>query len=364
MKLINSEIVDFIAAMNHFANRNKQLQNSYPGIPELVEWCSKYEKKLSPFLLNDISLLIEKMTFPSIYLFMIYINTSGIESVDDFLQKLKLINPDELFCNFRKDFLGGKNDEITLELLQDLFLNEGLHPGYDPAEEAELLFIFLQDPENFLQRLYKTYYDFYELAYKPERINLKKLELKKLQWHQNRLNDDSKKYFEQLGVNSFIKSLSEDDEPRLYFSLFSDTSSSSFWGCQTLVIGAGTDRRIINQSARDKSNIFFSCFGDPKRLEILRLTAKRPWYSTELATHFKLKPATLSYHINILVNADLLNIVKGEAKRFYYTLNKKVIKDYLGFVSQDLLGFDNDLKYNSDTLEIKNDRFYKSYLDM
>lgn len=340
MKLINNEIVDSIFAMYHFANRNKRFENNSPGIAELAVWCSEYEKKLSPFLLNDISLIIEKMIFPSIFLFKLYKNTPGLETVEEFLHKLKQIETEEFLDYFQIALLGGKKKELTIDVLHDILVDDGLHPGYDPSEEAELLHIFLQDPKNFFERLCKTYSDFYKLAYKPGRMTMKNLENEKLQWHQNRLDEGVEKYLEQLGLSSFVNSLSEKDEPILYFSFFSDTTVSSFWNIRTVIIGAGTDKRIINCSARDKTDDFFSCFGDPKRLEILRLTAKRPWYSTELANHFKLKPATLSYHINILVDAELLHIVKGESRRFYYTLNKKSIKNYLGFVAQDLLGLD------------------------
>ena len=340
MKLIHNDIVDFIFAVNHFANRNKPNEQHYQGIPELAAWCSEYEKKLSPFLLNDISLIVGKMIFPSIYLFALYRNTPGIETVEEFLHRLGKIQSDEFSAYFQTELLDGKKEELSIDVLQDIFINKGIHPGYDPSEEARLLHTLLQDPESFLERLYKTYYDFYELAYKPGRISLSYLAYEKLTWHQKRLEDGAEKYLEQLGLTSFISSLRENDEPFLYFSLFSDTSISTFWNSRTAIIGAGTDQRIINRSAREKADVFFSCFGDPKRLEILRLTAKRPWYSTELAHHFNIKPATLSYHINILINAELLHLFKGESRRFYYTLNKKSIKEYLGFVAQDLLGND------------------------
>jgi DNA-binding transcriptional ArsR family regulator len=340
MKLINNEIVDFIFAMNRFANRNKPSENNHQGIPELALWCSEYEKKLSPFLLNDISLMIEKMSFPSGYLLKIYMNTPGLETVEEFLHRFEQIKPDELLDYFQTEFLDEKKEDLTIDVLQDTLVDGRLNPGYDPSEEAKLLHVFLQDPENFLERLHKTYSDFYKLAYKPGSITMEALVLEKLQWHQNRLENGAEKYLEQVGLSSFLSSLSENEEPLLYFSFFSDTTTSSFWNSRTAIIGAGTDQRIIRRSARDKADDFFSCFGDPKRLEILRLTAKRPWYSTELANHFNIKPATLSYHITILVNAELLHIVKGESRRLYYTLNKKSIKEYLGFIAQDLLGPD------------------------
>lgn len=340
MKMINDEVVDFIFAVNHFANRNKISESNALGIPELAHWCREYERRLSPFLLNDIALINGKMVFPTKYLFLLYMNTPGTETVEEFLYRLKQVKTEDFIEHVRMEFLARKEDELTIHMLQDVLINEGLNPGYDTAEEAELLHVFLQEPKNFLERLHKTYSDFYTLAYKPGHISLKDIEYEKLLWHTKRLEENPDMYFEQLGLNSFISSLRENDEPIVYFSLFSDSMISSFWNIQTVVIGAGTDQLIINHSARDKADEFFSCFGDPKRLEILRLTAKRPWYSTELANHFGIKPATLSYHISILVNAELLHLVKGESRRFYYTLNEKSIKEYLGFVAQDLLGHD------------------------
>lgn len=340
MKMINNEIVDSIFAIQRFANRNKQLENNYPGIPELAEWCREYEKKLSPFLLNDISLMFEKMVFPSIFLFKLYTTIPGLATVDEFLRKLKQIEPDEFLDFFQRVLLGGKKTELTIEVLLNILVEDGLHPGYDASEEAELLYVFLKDAEKFLDRLLVTYSDFYEQAYRSGKIAMKKIETEKFNWHQKRLDEGIDTYLEQLGLRSFLSSLSGEEDPIVYFSLFSDTAISSFWNIQTVIIGAGTDQRIINRSAREKADDFFSCFGDPKRLEILRLTAIRPWYSTELANHFKVKPATLSYHINILVDAELLHIVKGESRRFYYTLNKEAIKEYLKFVARDLLGPD------------------------
>lgn len=278
-------------------------------------WCEEYEKKLSPFLLNDISLLVEKMILPSIYLFML--------------------------------FKEHPEDEITVEVIHEILVNHGLHPGYDPIEESELLYGFLQDPEGFLNRLHNTYSDLYRLAYLPERAKLEDLYQEKLNWHKQRLNEDSDKYLALLGLQSFLKMISEEGEPKLYFSFFSDKDISSFWSSQTVVIGAGTDQRILHRSAHDKTDTFFSCFGDPKRLEILRLTAQRPWYNTELANYFDLKPATLSYHISILADAELLHIIKGESRRFYYTLNEEKVREYLENVAQDLLGLDHDKKVNN-----------------
>ena len=346
MNLINNEAVDFIFAVKRFADRNKPAEHNYQSITELQSWCEEYEKKLSPFLLNDIALLVEKMILPSIYLFMLFKDHPKIQTGRDFLNLLETVPSDNFLKYFKYNLLDKPDGDITAEAIHEILANHGLHPGYDPTEESELLYGFLKDPSGFLTRLHKTYSDFYTLAYLPGLTKMKDLYQEKLDWHEQRLKDDGEKYLSLLGLQSFLKMLTKEGAPTLYFSFFSDNDVSSFWNSRTVVIGAGTDQRILHRSARDKADMFFSCFGDPKRLEILRLTAQRAWYSTELANHFDLKPATLSYHINILTDAELLHLIKGESRRFYYTLNKEKVREYLEYVAQDLLGLEHESKTN------------------
>ncbi len=340
MKLINNEAVDFIFAVKRFADRNKPSENNFPKMKVLTDWCSEYEKKLSPFLLNDISLMFGRMILPSTYVFMLFAKQPGIDSAEKLLSMLNNVSTEDFTEFINKEFCGNSGDGITEEAIREVLTNEGLTPGYDPMEEASLMYGFLQDPGGFLKKLCSIYTEFYKQAYHPGHGALRQIEQEKYDWHSSKIHENGESYLELLGLHSFVKSISNSGEPVLYFSLFADNAISSFWSTRTVVIGAGTDERILHRSARDKADIFFSCFGDPKRLEILRLTAQRPWYSTELADHFNLKPATLSYHINILVDAELLNIEKGEARRFYYSLNRDSITEYLGYISQDLLGID------------------------
>lgn len=342
MKLIKSDVIDSIFAMYHFANRNAKPENDLPGSVELEEWCRVYEKKLSPFLLNDLSLMVEKMIFPTIYLSHLFFNGEEIVTVEDFIDGLKLLKPEDFLTFIEAKLLRKKKEEISVAELKEILAEDGLHPGYDPSEEAELMLSFLDRPENFLERLINTYSDFCELAYKPVKKDFQNFTEKKLIWHEEQLREKRNEYLIQLGLSSFMESSHMNRETRLFFSFFADTTVSTFWNINAVVIGAATDLRILKSSARDRTNSFFACFGDPKRLEILRLTAERPWYSTELANHFDLKPATLSYHINILVDAELLLIKRGEARRFYYSLNKESIRQYLDYVSQDLLGIELD----------------------
>ena len=96
MKFIVNETVDFISAVKRFADRNKPQDPDYPRSPEIEEWCSKYEKILSPFLLNDISLMVEKMIMPTIYLFHFMWNNKTMDTAEKMLIALKNITTEEL----------------------------------------------------------------------------------------------------------------------------------------------------------------------------------------------------------------------------------------------------------------------------
>ncbi|MGD1822195.1 MAG: ArsR/SmtB family transcription factor [Pleomorphochaeta sp.] len=338
MKLINNEAVDFIFAMNRFGIRNKEIHLEYPSMEEIKEWCIESEKKLSPFLLNDITLIFEKTIIISLYFFIKVHENNNIKTAQDFLSFLDSFEANQFKSDIINRFLDKSINELTVDNIYNQIINDGLHPGYDEREEAELLFGFLNESDNFLNRLKSTYDQFYNFVYKESKDKFKKIETEKYNWHLKRMNDNAINYLKDLGLNSIINEIENVENLHYYFSFFADNDVSALWDSKNIIIGASTDNRIIQKSAKKKTELLFNCLGDPKRLEILRLTSKRPWYSSELASHFNLKPATLSYHISKLVDADLLTIQKGKSKRFYYTLNKETYKSYLEFASQDLLG--------------------------
>jgi len=341
MKLINNEAIDFICAVKRFADRKNPKDPDKQGLMQVESWCREYEEKLSPFLLNDLSLLVEKMIAPTLFMWYLNFKTEVFNSVEELLSTLEMMPLDEFIKGIEK-VLGLKPEDVTdVETLQNIIEDEGLFPYHDPKLEAELLLGFLKDPQDLQKRLHRCYSDFYEQAYKPGKEALQQVIEEKQLWHQNRLDNNSDEYILNLGMENFIKEILEMGEPILYFSLFADSEIIAILYHRVLIIGGGTDNQIRSQSAKDKSSLFLSCMGDPKRLEILRLTAIRPWYGTELAKYFDLKPATLSYHINKLVDANLLNLTKGEQRRFYYSLNKEAVGKFLEFVKQDLIGLES-----------------------
>ncbi len=80
----------------------------------------------------------------------------------------------------------------------------------------------------------------------------------------------------------------------------------------------------------------FKALNDPARRKILKLLAKRgPTNASELLKEFNFTKATLSHHLSVLKNADLIEARK-EGRKIYFSLKTTVLEDLLIFL-KDLL---------------------------
>lgn len=84
----------------------------------------------------------------------------------------------------------------------------------------------------------------------------------------------------------------------------------------------------------------FKALSDPVRRDILELLKDGPLSAGDISSHFDMTGATISYHLKILKNADLL--FETKKKNFiYYHLNTSVLEDIMLWISE-LKGGDNN----------------------
>ena len=93
-----------------------------------------------------------------------------------------------------------------------------------------------------------------------------------------------------------------------------------------------TDRLNINSTIREEFRIdemvpVLKALGDRSKFDILLYIKNRPSYGSEIAKHFSLTTATVSHHMNKLLQ---LRLVQAELKdgRLYYQVRKDVIQDF------------------------------------
>lgn len=78
---------------------------------------------------------------------------------------------------------------------------------------------------------------------------------------------------------------------------------------------------------------------DPTRREILNLLKKGRMSAGEIVEHFEVTGASISRHLSVLKDADLIRDTR-EGKFIYYDLNASVLEEILLWIS-DLKGVDS-----------------------
>jgi DNA-binding transcriptional ArsR family regulator len=84
----------------------------------------------------------------------------------------------------------------------------------------------------------------------------------------------------------------------------------------------------------------FKALSDPVRRQILELLKGGPLSAGEIASHFSMTGATISYHLKILEQSDLI-FGRKEKTFIYYQLNTSVLEEIMLWIST-LKGGDPD----------------------
>ena len=78
------------------------------------------------------------------------------------------------------------------------------------------------------------------------------------------------------------------------------------------------------------ANSAFRAIGDPTRREILRLLRKGEMNAGELAARFDITKPTLSHHLSILTDADLV-ARRRDGQTIWFSLNTTVLEDLVAW---------------------------------
>ena len=80
-------------------------------------------------------------------------------------------------------------------------------------------------------------------------------------------------------------------------------------------------------------NLLFKALSDPTRREILRLLRRGDLSAGEIADHFPITKASVSHHLNLLKQADLVQDER-RGQNIIYSLNTTVFQDVLSWLLQ------------------------------
>ncbi|HKH61525.1 MAG TPA: autorepressor SdpR family transcription factor [Flavitalea sp.] len=86
-------------------------------------------------------------------------------------------------------------------------------------------------------------------------------------------------------------------------------------------------------------NVLFKALNDPTRREIVELLKRKDMTAGEIADHFNISKPSISHHLDLLKQADILSSIKN-GQFIYYSLNATVLDEIIAWI----LGLQNKKK--------------------
>ncbi|QSO47340.1 winged helix-turn-helix transcriptional regulator [Alicyclobacillus mengziensis] len=106
--------------------------------------------------------------------------------------------------------------------------------------------------------------------------------------------------------------------------------------CDYVRIGTRTPELIVHQDDRKVVDSFRKVLSDKQRMTIMELLAGRPWYGQELAQQLGISAASISHHMSLLLDLNLVHIERSE-HRVYYKLQQHRLVELFEMLQRSLL---------------------------
>ncbi|NLY66586.1 MAG: winged helix-turn-helix transcriptional regulator [Tissierellia bacterium] len=288
---------------------------------KVKEWLKYIDDNISPIFRNDL-IFISTITIDMIDVAVKIILEEDLKEPLILIEYLKSLEANELIRLIFNRF------DIDLPFnSDDVLIKNALMNRYD--EERALNFILIKNhPEEYKNKVIEVYETFYRLYYEPFEEKVYKFMEEKCRKHNELFQKDPIDFLNTIGLADYTEFITKEKKLRMIESFYIDLGLFHYYVDDTFVIlfGHSIEHKFNHKLNQEQCINLFKALSDETRLEIIKITSKRPWYNRELADYFNLSTATLSYHLNLLLNLGILNFEPSIKNRYYYTTNKKNLK--------------------------------------
>ncbi len=244
--------------------------------------------------------------------------------LNDFIKAVKQITLDEAssFLISSNYDIGYSNSPVTdsyhklTELLSQSILPE--------KGRQERLKEFSKSPEK-LNNLKNTVMTFYSDIYLKIKSKIDELCLQGVALYSQINSENSKSFYKHYlgGINELT------DEDYVHISFFSQLGvhyyQSKWQKKHCVILGIRNCDLVSNISSFHQISYFHKVFSDAKRLELITLISQKPYFGQELAAKLNLAPSTTSYHLNLLMDLNLI-ITTRINKKVFFSFNQEEYK--------------------------------------
>lgn len=263
-------------------NKDRHLQyfeqNSYQCKSNIVELCNEAESDISRYLYKDLKFFAEE-------------EFSIIDKLLERVSSSEYLSDIELFLQWLEEgsyisYLQQEYEENTSRIRKEM------------KEDLKDLLYHQKELKVRLQFVIKTFYETSFLA------------------AQSKVYDVLQEYFAQINFD-------EDKKEKRYYSYMQEIGVTRF--SEFKVEGLFEQQVIKQKKVQKEMFIKLKVIAEDTRFELLKKLSIRPHYGAELANQLQLSTATISHHLNCLMDINIVFVSKNQ-NRQYYMLNKEELE--------------------------------------
>lgn len=352
LHLCFNPLIEFIITMQTVAREHslqETIQNHQVLIdPDYMDWAGQMRSKLSRYLQQELTYFIGDDHFHCQFdfVFIQLFKEHPDASVEKFITLFQQLTETEILATmvesvFRDRLKGLLGENIEWDYVKqspDAMLT---HMRQWPSETEEIkdkLIECLEHPKETKRRYESMIEQIYENIYKPfaERIHMKcKAGIKK---YELLFSEDLERNF---GSVVKLDPSAIDRTTNVHISFMGqvtmnyerdDRAGYRDW----IILGINNDRHFLEDVEREIIEKFLKVLSDKRRLEIVDLLLTKAWYGHELAHELNLTPAAISYHMNFLIEIDLVKLTRSD-NRLYYSLDKEKVRSLFDQAKKSIL---------------------------
>lgn len=322
MDIRYNKVIDLTTSLSLYVNQAivlEVLDELDGNLSEVnLEWNKLLDEEVNYFIKNDLKLIFENFVNHS------YIQNLIVENeIDDFqtfIHQLKNEDPEHYVNEVLSILeLDSKDQEITKETIMDssYLLRIDIIENFE--KQAELIHEFIKNPKAILKKIIEVYHEIYPL-FEKEILTKYTQEIKAIDDYSF---EENKKHILKL-IKKYDYKI--EDFNTIFINYVSTTGDSFNDDLNYLVISDRLDDVIEKKFEQKEYLDFIKAISDKKRVKIIKLLSHGKYCNSDLAKKLDLTPATMSYHLNKLMQLNILDIEKGAYNKLFYTLDKNKLK--------------------------------------
>lgn len=340
--------IEFVFALNFIANEESQykfyLEFNFTPSEEFKQLIAEMKGTLSKHMRNELLYFFGWRDMLHI-LGRIILENETIKTVPEFINFIGNMHEKELLSYIMRQVLCGESSSNeSLACWNDcehIFSNiKQLILDMDDKsdEEKEKLNECVDNPLEIKSRLHFLITQFYERCYKPIEGKLLTESIQAKEKYERLFHVDPDYFyreflskFEGFEYKKLVIHMSYFIQIRPWL-FHMKPHNNVLWAN----LGIHTERYPRKVFITARVQRFVKILSDKKRFEMIGLLGKRPHYVYELAAELELTPPTVSYHLNSLMDLNLVSVERGTNKT-YYSLKKEVVSELLENAAEILL---------------------------